>query len=319
MNLRAIFVSLTAALATVLIPGCGNDQSAKAPTQVAAKVNADELTVHQINYVLARSQRTPESAANAKREVLESLIAQQLAIQQAVTAGLDRSPKVLQDIEAAKREILARAYRDHVVGRLQMPRPSEVDEYYRDNPALFAERRLFHLEEIAFAADADIADGVRNVVRNSASMKEVVDWLRGRKVRFAANQGARAAEHIALGVLPKIQAMKVGDISLFEAGDGRFQVIRVVAFDAAPVDKTTAAPRIQQFLANQRARKAFAEEIQRLRDQAKIEFAGEFATSTEGPAQAKAHPAAKSKSFKYSWDEEAKPASISPADQPGQQ
>ena len=310
MNTYAISVGFAVLLATALTAGCEKQQSAKVPTQVAARVNADEITVHQLNYVLEKSRNVaPESAPEVKRELLEGLIAQQLAIQQAVKGGLDRSPKVLQDTEAAKREVLARAYRDHVVGRLQMPEPAEVDEYYRGNPELFAERRVFHLEELAFAADAGVADGVRKVLRNTRSMKEIADWLRKQGVRFAANQGTRTAELIALDALPKLQAMKAGDISLLEAADGRYQVIRVVAFQAAPVDKTTAAPRIRQYLFNQRARKAFAEEVKRLRDQAKIEYAGEFASSgTESAAPAKPKAETKTKGFKYSWDEEAKPS-----------
>jgi EpsD family peptidyl-prolyl cis-trans isomerase len=270
--------------------------------------------VHQVNYVLARSPNlAPEMAPKVKRDVLDGLIAQQLAIQQAIEAGLDRSPKVLQDIEAAKRDILARAYRDRVAGDLQMPEASEVDEYYHGNPALFAERRLFHIEEIAFSAEPEVAARVRNQVDSGRSMKQIADWLRAQKVRFAANQGVHAAEHVALGVLPRIQAMKPGDISLVEAGDGRYQVVRVAASQPAPVDKATAAPRIRQFLINEKARKTFAEEMKRLQDQAKIEYMGEFASGgAESVPQAKPEAETKSKEFRYSWDEEAKPAPVPP-------
>ena len=318
MNLNAILASSAALLA---LSGCGNEPSSKAPTQVAARVNTDEVTVHQVSYVLARSGGiAAESAPKAKRDALEGLITQQLAIQQAVEAGLDRSPKVLQDMEAARREILARAYRDRVVADLPAPEPRELDEYYAANPSLFAERRLFHIEEIAFAADAKMAASVRNVLRDASSLKQVGDWLRARSVRFAANQGVRGAEHISLDILPRMQAMKPGDMSLVEAGEGRYQAIRVVAVQPAPVDKATAAPRIRQFLFNQRARKALAEELQRLRGQAKIEYLGEFASSgAESAAPAKPKAEAKSGDFRYSWDEEAKPQSVAPAGQPGKQ
>ena len=320
MNVRAILAGLAALLSTVLVAGCGNKQAAHVSTQVAARVNAEELTVHQINYVLARGRDlTPESAPTAKRAALEGLIAQQLAIQQSIKAGLDRSPRVLQDLEAAKREILARAYLDEVVAHLQMPEPSQVDEYYQTHPELFADRRLFQLEEIAFIADADVADGVRNLLASSRSMKQIADWLRAQKVRFAANQGLRAAEQVALDFLPKMQAMKPGDVSLFEGREGRYQVIRMVAFQPSPVDKKTAAPRIRQYLANRQARKAIAEEMRRLRDQAKIEYVGEFASiGVENAKEPKSQTDTKSKEFTYSWDQEAKPVSTVPSKEQGQ-
>ena len=102
-------------LAIVIAPGCGKkdeaDTKAKAATQVAAKVNAEEITVHQVNNILARNPNVkPEAAGEAKREILNRLIDQQLAKQEAIEAKLDRSPNVMQAIEAARSEILARAH-----------------------------------------------------------------------------------------------------------------------------------------------------------------------------------------------------------------
>src|SRR5438105_6093677 len=81
--------------------GCGRGGETKAASQVAAKVNSEEITVHQVNNVLARAQNVPpEQAARAKREIVDRLIDQSLAKQQALEKKLDRSPNVVQALEA---------------------------------------------------------------------------------------------------------------------------------------------------------------------------------------------------------------------------
>ena len=64
---------------------------------------------------------------------------------------------------------------------------------------------------------------------------------------------------------------------MYDAGGGHFQVIQVVASKAEPEDEATATTRIQQFLLNQRLSEVVAKEMKQIKEQAKIEFLGEFA------------------------------------------
>ena len=151
-NMKVLsLLGLTVLLAlAVAIGGCNKKQETPAATQVAAKVNADEITVHQINSILARLKNvTPEAAPQAKREILAKLIDQQLAKQQAIAKKLDRSPNVVQAIESARNEILARAYLEQLAAAQPKPTADDVKKYYAEHPALFAERRVYSLEEIA--------------------------------------------------------------------------------------------------------------------------------------------------------------------------
>jgi len=263
-------------------------------TQVVARVNADEITVHQVNNVLARRQNiTPEVAEQAKREILERLIDQHLARQKAIENELDRSPGVMQAIEAAKTEILARAYLGQIAAAIPKTAAWEVQKYYKEHPELFAQRRLFDLEELAFVARSDVATGLREQLSKARSMQEIADWLQSQGVKFAVNRGVHAAEQIPLEILPEVQAMKEGQIQLFEAGSERFQVIRVVAYKAEPIDEASAAPRIQQFLLNRRSSEVIAKVMKKNKEQAKIEYVGDFAAgAAAAEANAKAEAGA---------------------------
>ena len=292
------------ALVLALAAGCGKKDEAKKPlaTQVAARVNSDEITVHQVNNVLVRTPNiAPQAADRAKAEILARLIDQQLAQQQAIGKKLDRSPGVQQALEAAKTEILARAYLDQVTANLAKPTAEEVKKYYAEHPELFAQRRVFSIEEIALVADDGLAAELRSVAAKARSLKEIVDWLAARQVAFVPNRGVRTAEQIPLELLPRLQQMKDGDTQVLDAGKNR-QLIRLVGSKPEPVDEAAAAPRIQQFLANQRASEAVAKELKQLKQQAKIEYLGEFAggaaaaeAKARAQAEAKANAAAEAK------------------------
>jgi EpsD family peptidyl-prolyl cis-trans isomerase len=264
-----------------LVVGCGKSDDKKPATQVAAKVNSEEITVHQVNNVLARNPNIrPEAAARAKREIVERLIDQELARQRAVEKKLDRSPQVVQAIEAARSEILARAYLQQVASAQAKPTPDEVKKYYAEHPELFSQRRLYVLEEIALAPAEGVAAELRAKVAKARSMQEIGEWLKGREIQYVVNRGGRAAEQIPLEMLPRLNKMKDGEIQVVEIAD-RLNVIRVVATKPAPVDEVTAAPRIQQFLYNKRSNEIVAEEMKRLKGDAKIEYVGEFAEGGE--------------------------------------
>jgi hypothetical protein len=127
---------------------------------------------------------------------------------------------------------------------------------------------------------------------NARSMQEIAGWLQSQGVAFAANRGVRSAEQIPLEILPKVQAMKAGQVLLLEFGSGRFQVIRLEASKVVPVDEATATARIQQFLSNRNSSEVMAKEMKKIKERAKIEYLGEFAGATAG-AEAKAKPEGK--------------------------
>lgn len=286
-------------VAVAMTAACGKSEDKKAATQVAAKVNSTEITVSQVSNILARTPNVaPEVADRAKREILDKLIVQELARQQAIDKKLDRSPNVMQAIEGAKAEILARAYLERIAAEQPKPTPEEAKKYYAEHPELFAQRRAFNLEEIDVAPKEGIATALAEQAAKARSMQEIADWLKSRDAKFAGNRGVRTAEQIPLEVLPKLQAMKDGEIRVFETAGGGRRVIRVVASQAAPVDEAAATPRIQQFLFNRRSSEVIAKEMKRVKDGAKIEFLGEFAGgAAAAEAKAKAEAEAKAKAL----------------------
>jgi EpsD family peptidyl-prolyl cis-trans isomerase len=307
MNLTMLQPSATAArwfavavlAGTALLAGCGEKKD-KA-SQTAAKVNKDEITVHQINFVLQQQRNLrPEQADAAAKQVLERLVDQQLALQKADELKLDRDPRVVQQLEAARREILARAYVEKLGETAVKPTAEEIKKYYDEKPALFRERRIYNIQEIAVEARPEQVNGLREKLGASKNVNEFLEWLKANDFRFAGNQAVRSAEQLPLNSLDAFAQMKDGQAMLVPAANG-VQIIVLAGSRTSPINEEQAKPAIEQYLLNERKRKLVEDDVKAMRAAAKIEYVGKFAggaaSAPAGAASAPAAPAAASGSL----------------------
>jgi EpsD family peptidyl-prolyl cis-trans isomerase len=279
---------LAVVAAAALLTACGGDKGDKA-SQTAAKVNKEEITVHQINFVLQRQPGLkPEQAEAASRQVLERLIDQELAVQKAQEQKLDRDPRVVQQIEAAKREIIARAYAERVGEAVAKPTSDEIGKYYNDKPALFKDRRIYSLQELQIEAKPEQFEGIRAKLASSKNLNDFAEYLKSADLRFQGNQAVRAAEQLPLTSLDAISRMKDGDSMISQSPVG-LTVLFLVGSRSQPVDEARARPAIEAFLLNQRKAEAVQKDLKTLREGSKIEYVGKFAQPA--PAGAPAAPA----------------------------
>ena len=282
--------ALVAALSLAMLAGCGSKREATA-SQTAAKVNKDEVTVHQINHVLQQQRNLKsEQAEAAGRQILERLIDQQLALQRADDMKLDRDPRVVQQLEAARRDIIARAYMEKVGEGAVKPTPEEIEKYYEDQPALFKERRIYNIQELAIEASADQVAGLRAQLAQAKTFGDFTEYLKAQGVRHVANQATRAAEQLPLQSLDTFARMKDGQALLTPTPTGA-NVIVLASSRSQPIGLEQARPAIEQFLLNERKRKLMEEDVKAMRAAAKIEYVGKFAV-TAGQAETAAAPAA---------------------------
>jgi len=278
--------------AVLLLAGCGDRKKEKVASQTAVKVNKEEITVHQINFVLQQQRGLkPEQAEAASKQILERLIEQELAMQKAGELKLDRDPRVMQQIEAAKREIVSRAYLEKAGEAASKPTPEEIRKYYDDQPALFKERRVYSLQEIAIEAKPEQVPQLKAKLESSKNITEFVDFLKANDFRFSGNQAVRAAEQLPLASLGTFAAMKDGQ-ALLNASPTGAQVIVLAGSRSQPVTLEQATPAIEQFLLNERKREILAKDMKAMRDGAKIEYVGKYAeAAASAPAAASAQPA----------------------------
>ncbi|WP_431263481.1 EpsD family peptidyl-prolyl cis-trans isomerase [Roseateles chitinivorans] len=279
-----------AVLAAAVLAACGGGSGAKA-SQTAAKVNKEEITVHQINFVLQRQPNVkPEQVDAASRQILERLIDQELAVQKAQDLKVDRDPRVVQQIETAKREIIARAYAERIGETATKPTDQEIKQYYNDKPALFADRRIYNLQEINIEAKPDQFEAIRTKLQAAKTLPDFLEALKSDNFKFVGSQIVRSAEQIPLNNLDAISRLKDGQFIMNGQPNG-ITVLFLAGSQRQPATEAQARPSIEMFLLNQRKAELVAKDIKSMRDNAKIEYVGKFADAASAPAATPATPA----------------------------
>lgn len=273
-----------AGLGMSLAAGCGDAGRSSSATQVAVRINKGEISVHQVEQALQRQprlmQEQPETAA---RKALDALVEQELAAQAARAERLDQDPAVVQALQLAQREVLARAYQDRLAAKAVGPTSDEIDRFYESQPALFKQRRLYVLQETAVEVQGDQADEVVNTARKAASASELAEQLRAKSLRFESRQFVQAAEDVPFGMLGALAALSPGQ-SLAVRQPGAVRVFTVLHAQPAPVDRRRATEAIVIYLGAEARRAAVAQGMKALRQNAQIEYQGSFAAPASGVA-----------------------------------
>ena len=254
--------------------GCERAAADRPGAQLAAKVNGTEISVHQVRAVGGAA--SPSSVAQA----LEKVIDRELLVQKALAAKLERDPQVQQSIENARRQVLAQAYLERSVSAAAGStrpdeRTAEVRAFYAENPALFAERRIYRLRELMVSAPVEMIDVLRAEAAKVRDLDELGLWLRNRGATYSVDSLTQPSEQLPLSFLPRLASMKPGEIAVFATPLGA-SVVQLVQTEDAPLTEQQAAPLIEQFLAGRRRLETAAAEVKRLREVATIEYLGEF-------------------------------------------
>ena len=272
---RAALSSL--AISAVLLAACGGGER-KSDTQIAATVNKGEISVHQVQTVLQRQPRlvAADAGGTASARVLEGLIDQELAAQAAHDASLEKDPRVVQSIEAARRELLALAWQETIAAKVSSPSSDEIDRYYEAHPELFAQRRLYILQETSLEGTPEQLGGLPAKVGHVQSADEVAKLIEQAGLRSSSRPIAIAAEDLPQKILETVSKLEPGRSGYFAQGSN-VRVYTLLQAHKAPIERRLAINAISAYLAKDRKSEAVSQAMKELRGKAKIEYLGGFA------------------------------------------
>lgn len=285
MNVQQRILTAGVILLTVAgLAACGGDKQKKVG-QALASVNGEEITALQLNEELQRAGVPAAQQEVASKQLLEALIDRQVVENVALKEKIDRDPKVMQAVERAKALIISQAYMQKKLSGMAPPSKAEVEDYFNKHPELFSNRKQFDMRQLLIASK-DMNDALKQVIDKSKSLDEVAAWMESNKIGFARAQVSRTTTDLAPELVAKLQSMPKGQLFIINEGE-RAMLMTIVDIKDVPVKLAAAAPQIEQYLVNTRAKDAAKQEMDRLRAAAKIEYLNQpAATAASGAASA---------------------------------
>lgn len=286
----------TTRLSLLLVPlllslaACDEKPAAEA-TAAAAQVNGEAIAVRDIERELTRAGvKTPnQQAANS---VLNVFVEQRLLAQQAIKDGMDKSPEVIQALEAAQRQVLAQAYVEKVAAGAAKPVDADISAYYDKHPELFAERRIYRLQEIMIPVTPETVEAVKAHLGTGAKLAELVDWLKSQNIPARGVQSVKSAEQLPLELVAKLHTLSDGQAITVENKSG-IAVLAVTGSQSQPLTLEQAKPAIERFLIAENKRALAKAALDKLRTAAKIEFVAPYAAAAGAVKEEPVEPIAK--------------------------
>jgi EpsD family peptidyl-prolyl cis-trans isomerase len=271
--------------AAFLLASCGADQSPQA-ARVAVKVNGKPVPMSRVQAALERgaAERGRDADRGREAKALERAIDQELLVQAATRAKLERDPQVAQALDGARRQILAQAYIDRAVSGAGDSNPDEQREFYAGNPALFSERRIYRFQEVAVEGPSEKLGALKDQVAGARGMEDLAAWLRARNLAFNMTTATKPAEQVPLNFLPRLAAMKDGELAVFPTPGGA-SILQLLQSQQAALTEQQAEPLIERFLLGRRRLQMAEEAVGRLRAKAKIVYQGEFRPGRQETSQ----------------------------------
>lgn len=243
-----VFTITILSLFVLISVGCGpaaSSNSPSGPTGNAATVNGKAITMEQVERAIKQQTQgqegklSPLELANARLQVLDSLIQQEVMFQKAEKEGVVPTDEAVntelnkQKVESRlsteeftkqmtaagmdeaslkdnlKKSMAIKALVDKVTGKVESPSDKEIDDFYKGNPEAFVKKRGVRLAAIAIdPANTGEGDPTKNEAEAAIRVKELLT-----KVSMPGSDFAALAREYSEDPQSKAQGGDMGRIT----------------------------------------------------------------------------------------------------------
>jgi EpsD family peptidyl-prolyl cis-trans isomerase len=265
----------------VALSACEQPETAVKNT-IAAKVDGAIISEAELDRAVSRLDTlNAAETAQVRGKVLEALVDQYLISHAAQKAKLDKVPEVALAMQQAQRQVLVEAYMEYLFKNLAAPADTEIQDYYTRHPELFAQRRLYRVQELELQIDPARIAEMETQLKQSHTLADFADWLRGQGIDGKSGVAVKPAEQIPAIVLARLANMKDGQIAVAPMGENRVSVLQLQGSQLQPVTLEQARDAIKRILLGEKRKILLEAEIGKLRASGKLEYASGFSPTRQ--------------------------------------
>ena len=238
--------------APLAIAACGDN--AAAPTgQVAANVNGEEITTTDIASELnGATAPTPGGQKNLQRMALENIINRTILAQAAEEEGLAKGPEFAVIERKARQAALVELLQRNLGKSIPPPSGEEIDNFIAQNPSMFANRKIFVVDQIVVPqANQELLKALQPV----KTMTEAEAVLAKFNVKANNTVGVIDALTIPPQAAQQIGALPPDEVFIIPA-NGALRINHVRSAQTDPISGDQARAIAKEMLARQRAQSA---------------------------------------------------------------
>jgi len=237
----------------------------------------------------------------AQRRMLAQQYAELLVIANAASkAGLEKDPKVQEQLHLQKLQVLASSYTRKMQEKDAEVSQADIEKYYKDNSARYEEAKLLRIyvpmvtTEEGKPPDAAATKALAEKIRERAAAGEDFDKLQKDAFTGANSKGTPPStdmgERRRSSLPPKqeepVFSLKAGEVSPALEETSGYYIYKVVSKEQVPLDK------VHDEIKGTVGREHFRENMEKLRSSATMTFNDAYFASGAPPATAGAPAAA---------------------------
>lgn len=250
MKLRGALVLGVAALA---LASCG--KGGKEPSgQVVATIGKEEVTAIDLRNEMGNFKApNAEVRKAAERAALDTIINRKLLAAAAKEQEIDKTPEYAQQKAKMEELVLVRTWQDKLVKSVPPPSRDEVNNFVSAHPDLYAQRKVFGVDQIVFARPQNTA--MLGELRPFKTFAEITQWLQSKGIAYRSNTEQLDAFVVPPELVEQVTKMPPGELFVLPAGN-LISVNQIRETRVQPVSADAATRHATQYLTTKRTREA---------------------------------------------------------------
>lgn len=285
-NKRQLLAAVAMSLA---LAGCkkGEDK-AVAQGQVVAVVDGKEITSSELNAEL-QGMNVPnneQAREQAKNAALDVLISRTILTNVARERKLDQSPTYIMQKRRADEALLVQTLQREIASKVTAPTRADAMAFINATPELFAQRKIYSLDQIAFAVPPGNTALLKSL-EPLKTMEAVEQQLIQSRVRYQRANGKLDTIQVDPNLMKRIAQLPAGEIFVLP-NNGALVANLITKVDVVPFQGDAAIDYAMNYLQNKKVSEAADKDLKARIEKARKEVRYQ---PGYGPAKGAAGPA----------------------------